>query len=64
MERTLATAGATWRDVVAVNSYFVAADPAAIVDGHNPVMVIAVPALGALRMRVEIRVSVVVQDAD
>ena len=64
MERALATAGATWRDVIAVNSYVLAADPAAIVDGHNPVMVIAVLALGALRMRVEIRVSVVVQDAD
>jgi len=30
MERALATAGATWLDVIAVNSYFVAADPAAI----------------------------------
>jgi len=80
VERTLATAGATWRDVISVNSYHVTDDPASIGDSHNRVMVeqfrsrmgdrapiwtqIAVPALGAPKMRIEIRVSAVVADAD
>lgn len=39
VEKTLATAGATWRDVVSVNSYHVVADGAdTIGDDHNSVM--------------------------
>lgn len=77
VERTLNTAGATWRDVIAVNSYHVIDESAASIgDGHNRVMVeqfrsrmgdrapiwtqIAVRALGAPKMRIEIRVSAVV----
>lgn len=76
VERTLATAGATWRDVVAVNSYHVPASPDSIGDAHNRVMVeqfrarmgdrapiwteSGVTALGAAGMRVEIRVTAVV----
>lgn len=75
VERTLATAGGTWRDVIAVNSYHVAGS-AEIVEAHNPVMVqqfrermgdrtpiwteVGVQALGAPDMRVEIRVTAVV----
>lgn len=73
VERTLATAGAGWRDVVSVNSYHVPAAPDTIGEAHNRVMVdqfrkrmgdrapiwtqIGVPALGAPGMRVEIRVT-------
>lgn len=76
VERTLATAGATWRDVVAVNSYHIPDAPDFIGEAHNRVMVeqfrkrmgdrapiwteTGVPALGAPRMRVEIRVTAVV----
>ncbi|BBY25927.1 Rid family hydrolase [Mycolicibacterium sediminis] len=76
VERTLATAGATWRDVVAVNSYHVAAEQGTIGDAHNRVMVdqfrtrmpdrapiwtqTGVTVLGAVGMRVEIRVTAVV----
>lgn len=76
VERTLATAGATWRDVIAVNSYHVLASPETFVEAHNPVMVaqfrermgdrapiwteIGVTALGAPGMRVEIRVTAIV----
>ncbi|WP_243740823.1 RidA family protein [Streptomyces sp. 8K308] len=76
VERTLATAGATWRDVVAVNSYHVPGSTEFIGEVHNRVMVeqfrarmgdrapiwteIGVPALGAPGMRVEIRVTAVV----
>ena len=80
VERTLATAGATWRDVVSVNSYHVAETNVSIGDEHNRVMVeqfrkrmgerapiwtqIGVATLGAPKMRVEIRVTAVVdQDA-
>src|SRR3954447_12111012 len=70
VERTLATAGASWRDVVHVNSYHVPSAPDSIGDAHNDVMVdqfrkrmpdrapiwtqTGVPALGAPKMRVEI----------
>lgn len=80
VERTLATAGATWRDVVAVNSYHIPTAPDTIGDDHTRVMVeqfrkrmgdrspiwtqIGVPALGAPNMRVEIRVTAVVGQAD
>ena len=73
--RTLATVGATWRDVVAVNSYHVSDADDSIGDAHNRVMVeqfrqrmgdrapiwteIGVPALGEPKMRVEIRVTAI-----
>lgn len=75
VERTLAQAGASWADVVAVDSYHVPAAADAIGDAHNRVMVeqfrrrmgdrapiwteLGVPALGAPGMRVEIRVTAV-----
>ncbi|GAA1869500.1 Rid family hydrolase [Asanoa iriomotensis] len=74
--RTLATAGATWRDVVAVDSYHIPGSPDFIGAVHNRVMVeqfrkhmgdrapiwteIGVAALGAPKMRVEIRVTAIV----
>ncbi len=78
VERTLATAGASWRDVVHVNSYHVPAEPDTIGAAHNDVMVAqfrkrlgdrapiwtqtGVPVLGAPDMRVEIRVTAIVPD--
>jgi enamine deaminase RidA (YjgF/YER057c/UK114 family) len=78
VERTLATAGAGWPDVVHVNSYHVAAEPDAIGDAHNSVMVeqlrrrmggrtpiwtqTGVTALGLAGMRVEIRVVAILED--
>lgn len=78
VERTLALAGATWRDVIHVNSYHIPDAADSIGDGHNRVMVeqfrkrmgdrapiwtqIGVAALGAPKMRVEIRVTAVVGD--
>lgn len=74
VERTLAAAGTSWRDVVAVNSYHVA-DSADFFEAHNRVMVdqfrkrmgdrapiwteTAVVALGDARMRIEIRVTAI-----
>ena len=79
VERTLATAGATWRDVVHVNSYHLPEAPGFIGETHNRVMVeqfrarmgdrapiwteTGVPALGAPGMRVEIRVTAIVDTA-
>ncbi|KWX57262.1 RidA family protein [Mycobacterium sp. NAZ190054] len=76
VERTLATAGATWRDVVHVNSYHVPSSADSIGEAHNEVMSdqlrkrmpdkppiwtqTGVVALGAPKMRVEIRVTAVV----
>ncbi|TSD40409.1 hypothetical protein FFI94_032385 [Rhodococcus sp. KBS0724] len=76
VERALAAAGATWPDVIAVNSYHVPESPDYIGDTHGRVMVeqfrermgdrapiwteIGVPALGERRMRVEIRVTAIV----
>ena len=76
VERTLAIAGATWRDVVSVNSYHVAETDVSIGDEPTRVMVeqfrkrmgerapiwtqIGVATLGAPKMRVEIRVTAVV----
>jgi enamine deaminase RidA (YjgF/YER057c/UK114 family) len=76
VERTLATAGATWRDVVGVNSYHIPSADDCIGDDHNRVMVeqfrrrmgdrapiwtqVGVSALGAPGMRVEIRVTALV----
>jgi enamine deaminase RidA (YjgF/YER057c/UK114 family) len=76
VERTLVTAGATWRDVVHVNSYHVATEPDSIGAAHTDVMIdqlrermpdrapiwtqTGVTVLGAPKMRVEIRVTAVV----
>jgi enamine deaminase RidA (YjgF/YER057c/UK114 family) len=76
VERTLATAGAGWPDVVSVDSFHVTENPAEIGDDHNSVMVeqfrermgdrapiwtqIAVPVLGAPNMRIEIKVTAIV----
>lgn len=78
VERTLAEAGATWRDVIAVDSYHVPAAADSIGEDHNRVMVeqfrkrmgdrapiwteIGVPALGAPGMRVEIRATAITGD--
>ncbi|GHH96361.1 MULTISPECIES: Rid family hydrolase [Streptomyces] len=76
VERTLAEAGATWRDVIAVDSFHIPGATDSIGEDHNRVMVdqfrrrmgerapiwtqIGVAALGAPGMRVEIRVTAVV----
>ncbi|MDF2824368.1 MAG: endoribonuclease [Mycobacterium sp.] len=78
VERTLATAGASWRDVVHVNSYHVASEPDSIGDAHNDVMAAqfrkwmpdrapiwtetGVTVLGLPKMRVEIRVTAVIEN--
>lgn len=75
VERTLAEAGATWRDVISVDSFHIPESPESIGDSHNRIMVqqfrqrmgdrspiwtqIGVAALGAPKMRIEIRVSAV-----
>ncbi|MPY47623.1 Rid family hydrolase [Streptomyces acidicola] len=75
VERTLAPAGATWRDVIAVNSYHIPSAADSIDEDHNRVMVeqfrrrmgdrapiwteVGVSALGAPGMRVEIRVTAI-----
>ncbi len=76
VERTLATAGASWRDVVHMNSYHVPSAEDWIGDEHNEAMLrqmrkwmpdrapiwtqTGVAALGAPKMRVEIRVTAIV----
>ncbi|MFG1640116.1 RidA family protein [Amycolatopsis sp. NPDC049252] len=76
VERTLATAGASWTDVVAVDSFHIPTAADTIGDDHTKVMVeqfrkrmgdrapiwtqIGVAALGAPGMRVEIRATAVV----
>ncbi|GAA1692168.1 RidA family protein [Glycomyces endophyticus] len=76
VERTLNTAGATWADVVSVDSYHLPDDPAYIgerpgrlmaeqfrkrMNGREPIWTeLGVAALGAPGMRVEIRVTAVV----
>ena len=76
VERTLATAGAGWRDVVAVDSFHIPVEDDEIGDAHTRVMVeqfrkrmgdrapiwteIGVAALGAPKMRVEIKVTAIV----
>ncbi|MFD6450390.1 Rid family hydrolase [Nocardia sp. NPDC055165] len=80
VERTLATVGATWTDVIAVDSFHIPAVEDTIGDAHNRVMVeqfrkrmgerapiwtqIGVAALGAPGMRVEIRVTALVNQQD
>jgi enamine deaminase RidA (YjgF/YER057c/UK114 family) len=75
VERTLATAGATWRDVISVDSYHVTGSDVSIGNDHNHVMVeqfrkrmgerapiwteLGVATLGAPKMRIEIRVTAV-----
>lgn len=79
VERTLAHAGATWSDVIAVDSFHVPETTEFIGPTHHRVMVaqlrkrmgdrrpiwteIGVPALGAPNMRVEIRVTAVITSA-
>ncbi|MGW4464790.1 Rid family hydrolase [Micromonospora sp. NPDC004704] len=74
--RTLALAGAAWSDVIAVNSYHIPESAESIGEVHNRVMVeqfrkrmgdrapiwteTGVPALGAPKMRVEIRVTAII----
>ncbi|WP_410809448.1 RidA family protein [Micromonospora sp. 067-2] len=76
VERTLATAGATWRDVVSVHSYHIPESAEQIGQAQTRVMVeqfrkrmgdrapiwtqIGVSALGAPKMRIEIRVTAIV----
>lgn len=76
VERTLATAGASWTDVVAVDSFHIPTAPDTIGDDHTRVMVeqfrkrmgdrapiwtqLGVAALGAPGMRVEIRATAIV----
>lgn len=78
VERTLGTAGASWRDVVHVNSYHVLDAPNEAFEAHNEVMVAqfrkrmpdrkpiwtqtAVTALGAPKMRIEIRVTAMIEN--
>ncbi|MFD9882786.1 Rid family hydrolase [Streptomyces alboflavus] len=80
VERTLAEAGATWRDVIAVNSYHVPESTEEVGEAHTRVMVeqfrarmgdrapiwteVGVPVLAAPKMRVEIRVTAVVGRGD
>lgn len=80
VERTLATVGATWTDVIAVDSFHIPTVEDTIGDAHNRVMVeqfrkrmgdrapiwtqIGVAALGAPGMRVEIRVTALVDRQD
>ncbi len=76
VDRTLQAAGASWRDVVHVNSYHVVSDPEAF-DAHNSVMIeqmrtwmpdhapiwteTGVTTLAAPGMRIEIRVTAIDQ---
>ncbi|OLT55136.1 Rid family hydrolase [Cellulosimicrobium sp. CUA-896] len=78
VERTLAEAGVTWRDVVAVDSFHVPTRPDEVGDEHTTAMVdqlrqrmgerapvwtaVGVAALAAVGMRVEIRVTAVVPE--
>lgn len=77
VERTLKEAGASWMDVIHVNSYHVPAGEDSIGSAHNDVMVAqfrkrmggrspiwtqtGVPVLGAPKMRIEIRVTAVAE---
>jgi enamine deaminase RidA (YjgF/YER057c/UK114 family) len=71
VERTLAMAGASWRDVIHVNSYhvvhnnFMAQQFINRMGDRAPIWTaIGVPALGDPKMRVEIRVTAIVSDED
>ena len=72
VERTLATAGAGWKDVVHVNSYHVGGFPPEVnrvmveqyrkyMPDHSPIWTqLGVEALGLPTMRIEIRVTAIV----
>lgn len=72
VERTLATAGASWKDVVHVNSYHVGGFPPEVnetmaklyreyMPDHAPIWTqLGVEALGLPEMRIEIRVTAIV----
>lgn len=72
VERTLATAGASWADVVHVNTYHVGGFPPVVnetiaklyrhyMPNHAPIWTeVGVEALGAPQMRFEIRVTAIV----
>lgn len=78
VERVLAAAGASWPDVVHVNTYHVLAAPDEDFDAHNAIVIdqmrkrmpdrppiwteTGVTALGAPQMRFEIRVTAVVEN--
>ena len=78
VERTLATAGATWGDVVHVNSYHVISEPDSTFAVHNDIIAAqfrermperspiwtetGVTALGLPEMRIEIRVTAVIEN--
>lgn len=78
VERTLALAGASWEDVIHVNSYHVPTATDFIGDEHLATMTdqfrkhmgarapiwtcIGVPSLGDPKMRVEIRVTAIIED--
>ena len=80
VERTLALAGASWRHVTHVNSYHVPAADDFIGEDHLKTMVeqfrrrmgdrapiwtcVGVPSLGDPKMRVEIRVTAIVDDEE
>ena len=75
VERTLATAGTSWRDVISVTSYHVVSEQETF-DAHNRIVVdqfrtrmgdrapiwteIGVTALGASKMRIEIVVTAII----
>jgi enamine deaminase RidA (YjgF/YER057c/UK114 family) len=75
VERTLNTAGASWSDVIHVNSYHVLGEGQTMAEHHNPVIVeefrrrmpdhppvwtqVGVTALGLPTMHIEIRVTAV-----
>ncbi|MFD0417888.1 Rid family hydrolase [Streptomyces sp. NPDC127108] len=77
VERTLNTAGATWRDVIAVNSYHIPESAEEVGEATTRIMVeqfrkhmgdrapiwteLGVAALGAPKMRVEIQVTAIVE---
>lgn len=78
VERTLAEAGATWRDVISVDSFHLPTEEDTIGDAHNRVMAdefrrrlgdrapiwtqIGVSVLGAPGMRIEIKVTAIVEE--
>lgn len=78
LARTLATAGASWPDVIHVNSYHVSAADGSFPAGHLDLMTrefrtrmegrapiwtaLGVSALGDSSMRIEIRVTAVIED--
>jgi len=76
LERTLATAGATWKHVVHVNSYHVGGFPPEVnetmvtlyrhyMPDHSPIWTqLGVEALGLSTMRIEIRVTAIIPESE